>query len=164
MKRFIKTVGLIVAIPAIGLLLGLSAAQAQTFDNSSLSGSYGLNASGEIITSGLPFSIGTSVLATGLLEFDGEGGCFSNDQLNIGGTMIPDPASFRTTLGDGSCIYTVNPDGTGFLAATFGPSQQLPGTIEITFVLVNDGAQVNFVTNSAPGFSANGTLTKQVAD
>ena len=142
------------------LILSLSVAQAK-FNNGDLAGRFGLAATGTITATGLKFPVGTPLIATGLLEFDGQGGCRGIDQINIGGTVIPESNGFRTTAGDGNCIYTVNPDGTGFVAATFGPSQPLPGTIEITFVLIGDGTKFSFITTNTPGFSASGTFTQQ---
>lgn len=150
---------MVMALLASWLILGPGVAQAQ-FDNEDLEDGWVLSGSGTITAEGLPFPVGTPLWTVGLVTFDGEGGCTAIDQLNIGGTIFPAPDSFRTTEGDGSCTYTVNPDGTGFLASTFGPSQPLPGTIEITFVLINDEV-LRFITTNTPGFSGRGFFEKQ---
>lgn len=153
-----------VALLANGLILGLNVAHAQSdFGNDDLDDSWGLSASGTITAEGLQFPPGTPLIAVGRVAFDGGGGCTVIDQLNIGGIILPDPTSFRTTTGDGSCTYTVNSDGTGFMSMTFGPSQPLPGTIDITFVLVDDDA-LRFITTNTPGFSASGSLEEQDDD
>jgi hypothetical protein len=164
-KRHLQRWGLTgVALLASWLVLGLNVAQAQSdFGNDDLDDSWGLSASGTITAEGLPFPLGTPLFAVGRVTFDGAGGCTAIDQVNIGGTILPAPASFRTTAGDGSCTYTVNADGTGFMSVTFGPSQPLPGTIDITFVLVDDDV-LRFITTNTPGFSARGSLEEQDDD
>ncbi|ETX04145.1 MAG: hypothetical protein ETSY2_30485 [Candidatus Entotheonella gemina] len=160
MKRHSQRWGLlVVALVASWLVLRPGVAQAQ-FENDDLEDGWVLSASGAITAEGLPFPVGTPLIAVGRFTFDGEGECTVIDQLNIGGTIFPDPGSFRTSEGDGACTYTVNEDGTGFLAATFGPSQPLPGTIELTFALVSDEV-LRFITTNTPGFSASGSLEKQ---
>jgi hypothetical protein len=153
-----------VALLASWLILGLNVAHAQSdFGNDDLDDSWGLSASGTITTEGLQFPPGTPLVAVGRVDFDGGGGCTAIDQLNIGGIILPAPTNFRTTTGDGSCTYTVNSDGTGFMSMTFGPSQPLPGTIDITFVLVDDDV-LRFITTNTPGFSASGSLEEQDDD
>ncbi len=151
-----------IVLLASGLILGPNVAQAQ-FDNSDLEGVWVLSASGTITMAGGPAPVGTPLIAVGLFEFDGAGACRGIDQLNIGGMVLPDPNNFRTTAGDGSCRYIVNSNGTGFMEVVFGPSQPLPGTIQLTFGLI-ENEEFKFITTITPGFSAIGTFTKQVDD
>lgn len=149
---------------ASGLILGPDMAQAQDFTNADLEGRYGFRGFGTITATGLPAPVGTPIFAVGLFEFDGAGACRAIDQLNIGGTIFPNPIDFRTTAGDGACMYIVNTDGTGIGEATFGPSQPIPGAIQFTFVLVDDAKEMRFITTETPGFSATGVFKKQVDD
>ena len=84
------------------------------------------------------------------------------NQLNIGGVVLPSPASFRKTLevDGGGCNYTVNEVGLGIMVAEYGSSQIPSGEINFTFVLDNDSNDFRFISASG-NVASIGSLTKQ---
>lgn len=109
------------------------------FDNRSLKGVYGFNSSfGMLVASGpnqpvvppLPFA------GMGRIFFDGEGGCKVSSIGNLNGQSVPSTST--------SCVYGINPDGTGTSEAVF-PGTPIADPIPIAFVITDGGAEFRAV-------------------
>ena len=109
------------------------------FNNRSLKGYYGFNSSfsmfvasgpNQPIVPALPFA------SMGRIFFDGQGGCQVSSIGNVNGQSIPSTSS--------SCVYTVNPDGTGTSDAVF-PGTPVADPIPIAFVITDGGDEFRAV-------------------
>ena len=109
------------------------------FSNRSLKGHYGFNSSyGQLVATGpnqpvvpaLPFA------GMGRIFFDGEGSCLVSSIGNINGQSVPSTSS--------SCVYSVNPDGTGTSEAVF-PGTPIADPIPIAFVITDGGQEFRAV-------------------
>ena len=131
-----KRIGLMIALVAVVLVAALvvrsmitapvvADTEHRVFTNKSIEGRWGFSAQGTILPPTLPDA--TPAAAVGTMNFDGSGGCSITDTENIGGFIIG-PQTTET------CVYSVNPDGTGTLSFTF-PGDPEPGLV--AFVMVN---------------------------
>jgi hypothetical protein len=102
------------------------------FTNSSIRGTWGFSANGTIVPPAADAPI--PAVAVGTMTFDGAGGCFIADTININGQSF-----YRTS---DVCIYTVNPDGTGTIEAQF-PGD--PEPVPLSFVIVNKRKELRFI-------------------
>jgi len=103
------------------------------FSNRSLKGAYGFNSSfsmfvaagpNQPVVPALPFASMSRIV------FDGEGGCSVSSIGNVNGQSIPSTSS--------SCVYSVNPDGTGTSEAVF-PGTPIADPIPIAFAITDGG-------------------------
>jgi hypothetical protein len=103
------------------------------FSNRSLKGFYGFSSSysalvatgpNQPVVPALPFA------SMGRLFFDGEGGCKVSSIGSVNGQSIPSTSS--------SCVYSVNPDGTGTSEAVF-PGTPIADPIPLAFVITDGG-------------------------
>lgn len=76
----------------------------------------------------------------GIVYFDGYGRCEVTSSVNINGT----PQGPITST---SCVYSVNPDGTGQSVATFS-EPPFEGDAPVTFVIVNKRKEIRFIQNN----------------
>jgi len=106
------------------------------FSTRSIKGYYGYNSSYSVLVAtganqpvvpALPFA------GMGRIFFDGQGGCTVSSIGNLNGQSIPATSS--------SCVYTVNPDGTGTSDATF-PGTPIADPIPIAFVITDGGDEL----------------------
>ena len=107
-----------------------------SFSNRSIKGYYGYNSSYSVLVAtgpnqpvvpALPFA------GMGRIFFDGQGGCTVSSIGNLNGQSVPATSS--------SCVYTVNPDGTGTSEATF-PGTPIADPIPIAFVITDGGDEL----------------------
>jgi hypothetical protein len=148
-----------VSIPiALGALVFVAPVGAINADGShaedSLHGSYGFSAQGSIravAPDGTVVDVGPAV-AVGRFTFDGVGGCTIADTLNVGliGKIGP-----RTST---ECRYTVNPDGTGTITASFPPPLDAP--VPLSFVLTKNRKELRFIRTDQ-GAVAAGVAVRQ---
>ena len=105
----------------------------QAFSNRTLKGYYGYNSSYGVLVSvgpnqpvvpALPFA------GMGRIFFDGQGGCKVSSIGNLNGQAVPSTSS--------SCVYNVNPDGTGTSEAVF-PGTPIADAVPIAFVITDGG-------------------------
>ncbi len=73
----------------------------------------------------------------GTIYFDGEGNCVTTVTANIAGTVSGPVTS-------DSCIYSVNPDGTGTSTARFS-DPEAPESSSIAFVVVDGGRELRVI-------------------
>jgi len=101
-----------------------------------LKGYYGFNSSyGVLVATGpnqpvvpaLPFA------GMGRIFFDGDGGCTVSSIGNLNGQSISSTSS--------SCVYSVNPDGTGTAEAVF-PGTPITDPIPIAFAITDGGNEL----------------------
>ena len=137
--------GTILALIGLWLLtggLGGATADAQSFSNQSLHGTYGDIASGTLA--------GESVTSIARFTFHGDGTCDLVARVNIAaaGSLAPIVAT--------TCTYDVQSDGTG----TF--TTELPGlgTFNTALVIVDNQKEVYMITTD-PGVSVTVVLKKQ---
>ncbi len=104
-----------------------------TYADRVLRGAWGFSASGVILVPNEHHPL--QVVAVGVMEFDGAGGCAIRDTININGTAIPDRSS-------DSCSYQVNPDGTGTIEASFAGD---PGPVPLSFAIVDKANSLRFI-------------------
>lgn len=134
-------------------------AQAGGFDERTIRGDWVLSVEGRTTAASVfPSLTGTTLFAIATFSFDGEGGCASRDQIVLDGDFIPSRDGFRETAeAGGACVYSVNPDGTGFFDVTFPGA---PATL-VTFVIV-DRDRIQFIANNAGlGIYGGGELRRQ---
>lgn len=96
----------------------------------SLRGVYGFSGSGTLFGGAVQAAI------VGLNSFDGAGGCDITARLNAGGTVF--------SLTTAKCTYTVNPNGTGLITATFN-EPGFTGPFLSDFVIVDQAKELQFV-------------------
>jgi hypothetical protein len=139
-------VGVFVAVTAlVAVVAGTSFAWNERDDGSrrsngfsvrSIKGYYGYNSSYSVLVAtgpnqpvvpALPFA------GMGRIYFDGQGGCTVSSIGNLNGQSVPATSS--------SCVYTVNPDGTGTSDATF-PGTPIADPIPIAFVITDGGDEL----------------------
>ncbi len=127
------------AATALAVLTTTSAARAgheddpPTYTDRVLRGAWGFSANGVIVVPNEHHPL--QVVAVGIMEFDGVGGCAIRDTININGTAIPDRSS-------DSCSYQVNPDGTGTIEASFAGD---PGPVPLSFAIVDKANSLRFI-------------------
>ncbi len=136
---------------ALGLIFIVPGAYADDvyFSSKSIEGEWGFSASGTIVPPALP--VATPAAAVGVITFDGGGGCFFSDTINIGGT-----SGSRTST---TCAYSVDPDGTGTISVLF-PGD--PGPTPLSFVIVNDMQEIRFIRTDLG--VASGVAKRQAVD
>lgn len=76
----------------------------------------------------------------GIVYFDGYGRCEVTSSVNINGTP-------QGPITSSSCVYSVNPDGTGQSVATFS-EPPFEGDAPVTFVIVNKRKEIRFIQNN----------------
>jgi hypothetical protein len=106
------------------------------FSNRSLKGYYGYNSSyGLLVATGANQPVVPALPFTGMgrIYFDGQGACKVSAIGNLNGQSVPSTSS--------SCVYSVNPDGTGTSEATF-PGTPIADPIPIAFVITDGGAEI----------------------
>jgi hypothetical protein len=146
------------------MLVGLArVGGAQTFSNSSISGTYVVTFSGHgqpnppIEPSGSPIQ---GVVGTGLLTFDGNGTITAgNIETNVNGDFqksneVPVP-------GIGTGTYSVSPDGTCTISI---PQDPFNAVLDLQWsCVVESNEKVRFIGQTNPGFYSmiEGTLTRQ---
>jgi len=109
------------------------------FSNRSVKGFYGFNSSfGLLVANGPNQPVVPALPFTGMgrIFFDGEGGCQVSSIGNVNGQAIPSTSS--------SCVYSINPDGTGTSEAVF-PGTPIADPIPIAFVITDGGAEFRAV-------------------
>lgn len=121
--KVVITTSFVLALLAVAA--SLTAGDGDPFTNQGLQGKWVFSASGTIVPPTTPQP--TPAVAAGIMSFDGNGGCFITDTINIGGTSLSRSSS--------SCAYAVNPDGQGSLTVQF-PGD--PGPTPLALVLVSN--------------------------
>ena len=105
------------------------------FTQSDLRGVFAFSAEGTLYPSFPALSPALPAVAVGLFTFDGAGSCMVKDQLNLASIGLIPSTGFRTST---TCQYTMNPDGTGKLEASFGGSPgEIDGPSSLTFAIVD---------------------------
>jgi len=130
------------------------------FTPSDLSGVFAFSAEGTVYPSFPALSPALPAVAVGLFTFDGTGSCMVMDQLNLASLGLVPSTGFRTST---TCQYTVNPDGTGTLEASFGGSPgEIDGPSSLTFAIVDEGPvmEIRFI-RADPGAVATGVAKQQ---
>lgn len=147
MKRHASTgwvgAAMFVAIMALAAVAGNSFARGehddesrsarQGFSHRTLKGYYGYNSSYSVLVATGPNQAVVPALpfaGMGRIFFDGQGGCQVSSIGNVNGQSIPSTSS--------SCVYDVNPDGTGTSEAVF-PGTPIADAIPIAFVITDGG-------------------------
>ena len=110
----------------------------------SLKGSYGFSGSGTLAGGTI------QVAVVGVNSFDGAGGCQITARFNVAGAV--------TSLTTATCSYTVNPNGTGGITATF--NEPPFGPFRSDFVIADSKKEIRFVLSD--GFGG-GTVGSGVA-
>jgi hypothetical protein len=122
------------------------AASGQRFNNRSIKGAWGFNATVSYV---MPPAAPQPVpfVSLGRLVFDGEGGCSVQNVVNFAGQT--------TRFNSASCHYSVSPDGMGTAEADF-PGAPVPGSVPLSFIIVDHGRELRAIdTNFIVGaFSA----------
>ncbi len=131
--RGLSVLTVAVAVAVAGPALADHGGDELAFTDKTIQGKWGFSASGTIVPPALPGP--TSVVAVGIMAFDGGGLCVITDTINIGGQSI-----FSRT--SESCAYQVNPDGNGTLSAQFAGD---PGPVPLSFTLVNNANKFRFI-------------------
>ena len=135
----------VAVIMLAGLLTSVGITRAvEHFSQRSLRGTYGFSGSGTLAGGTVQAAV------VGLNSFDGSGGCQITARFNVGGMV--------TSLTTATCSYTVNPNGTGFIRATF--TQPPFGPFRSDFVLVDNKKEIDFVLSDEFG---GGTVASGVA-
>lgn len=109
------------------------------FSNRSLKGHYGFNSSYSLLVASGPNQPVVPALpfaSMGRISFDGEGGCQVSSVGNVNGQAVPSTSS--------SCVYSINPDGTGTSEAVF-PGTPIADPIPIAFVITDGGNEFRAV-------------------
>jgi hypothetical protein len=161
-KKLVSTVVSLVLLFIVGSAHGTPGALARMgkFTEKDLDGVFAFSADGTLYPSFPNLAPAWPAVAVGLFTFDGNGGCSVVDQLNVASIGLVPPSGFRTST---SCQYTVNPDGTGTLVASFGGN---PGDIDgpgsLTFAIVDKAKVRGFrFIRADPGAVATGVAELQ---
>jgi hypothetical protein len=107
-------------------------AQGTEFGEESIRGQWGFSAHGTIVPPAAPTPV--PAVAIGIMTFNRDGSCSISDTININGS-----SASRTSF---ACTFTVNPDGTGSLEASF-PGD--PGPTPLAFVIVDHKSEIRFI-------------------
>ena len=105
------------------------------FTERTIRGSWGWTGDGNLVdpvTGQAVHSVGL-----GIVYFDGYGGCEVTSSVNINGN----PQGPITST---SCVYSVNPNGTGQSVATFS-DPPFEGDAPVTFVIVDKRKEIRFI-------------------
>ena len=118
----------------MGGLNGIPGMQAQggEFGQESIRGQWGFSAHGTIVPPAAPAPI--PAVAVGIMTFGRNGVCSISDTININGF-----SASRTSF---ACVFTVNPDGTGTLEASFAGD---PGPTPLAFVIADHKKEIRFI-------------------
>ncbi len=111
--------------------------------NRSIKGTWGFSISGTFLPPAVPEP--APVVAVGLMDFDGNGGCSIPATANVGGS------SFSTATVE--CAYTVNPDGSGSVTAVF-PGDPDPIPLSLSIVVVDRKREIRFIRTEEFAVSA----------
>lgn len=118
------------------LLLALSLATYVVADdelsNRSVRGDWGFSALGTILPPALESP--TPAAAVGTINFDGSGGCFFVDTVNIGGNSVSRSST--------SCSYELDGNALGSILVSF-PGDLFP--TPLSFVVVDGGNEIRFI-------------------
>jgi hypothetical protein len=143
MKRKIqKPLPLLAAVLAVTAGLCLTNVRAFADDDvcsvATLSGSYGIQSTGSIVSSG---PIG-SIAEAGVIKFDGAGGVSQTTTVSLNGLIINNRASL-------SGVYQVYPDCTGDLALVLPVAPGVTTTSKFHFVIVEHSKEIRLVNTGA---------------
>lgn len=118
----------------VGGLNGIPETRAQggEFGQESVRGQWGFSAHGTIVPPAAPTPMPAA--AVGIMTFGRDGSCSISDTININGF-----SSSRTSF---ACTFTVNPDGTGAVEASFAGD---PGPTPLTFVIADHKKEIRFI-------------------
>ena len=108
------------------------------FTERTIRGAWGWTGDGKLVDPATGQAVHT--VGLGIVYFDGFGGCEVTSSVNISGT----PEGPITST---SCVYSVNPDGTGQSVATFS-DPPFVGDAPVSFVIVNDRKEIRFIQNN----------------
>lgn len=132
-------------VPQLSIVRSALAGEKSEFTDQSLRGNYGF------VANGFVQGATVSVVRAGIITFDGAGGCSIVSVVNVG--TVGSSSQNSTT-----CTYSVNPDGTGTLAAN------LPvNTFNVFFVIDNHGSELQMMRTET-GVIASGVAKKQYHD
>lgn len=123
-----------------GSLSGFAQSTSPACNNSLIAGSYGFTIQGTKLAGLGPTGPQVGVA---MAQFDGKGGFTQIDTVTINGEVVAD---FTHTPATGT--YTVNSDCTGNFTITFTDGRP---TVTVSFVVVNDGSEIDTVVTSAGG-------------
>lgn len=115
-----------------GALFSTMAVADDRLSNRSIRGDWGFSALGTIVPPAVPAA--TPAAAIGTIYFDGRGGCFFDDTVNIGGTSVSRSST--------ECSYTVNSNGSGSILVSF-PGD--PGPTPLSIVVVDNAREIRFI-------------------
>ncbi len=109
------------------------------FTEQTIRGTWGWTGDGKLI---IDSDTGQAMhtVGLGIVYFDGYGRCEVTSSVNINGT----PQGPITST---SCVYSVNPDGTGQSVATFS-DPPFEGDAPVTFVIVDKRKEIRFIQNN----------------
>ncbi len=129
--------------------------------SASVSGTWSLSIDG-FTSPGGPAPAGTPLFALANVTFNDDGTCQSKDQIVLGGTSIPGSDIFRsTTDAGGSCVYSLNDNGTGQFSVTFPGIEALgipTSATEATFVRTNGETLFIIASNPSVGIFGSGEM------
>jgi hypothetical protein len=135
-----------VAVAAGSLTARAGPGQTRAFSDWSLAGRWGFSASGIVVPPAVPGQVPAA--GAGIMSFDGHGGCWIADTINVAGT-----ARSRVST---SCSYSVRRNGRGTVTAVF-PDE--PAPVPLSFVLIRKGSAFRFIR--ADGVVAEGVAERQ---
>lgn len=108
----------------------------QRFSNRSIEGFWGYSGAPAYILP--PGALEPTLIAgMGRLYFDGKGKCIVTATVNVATTQIGPVTS-------DSCVYQVNPDGTGTSTATFS-APGAPPSSSVAFIIVDHGRELRVI-------------------
>lgn len=118
----------------VGGFYGVPGTRAQVgeFTAESIRGQWGFSAHGTIVPPAAPSPV--PAVAMGIMTFNRDGSCSISDTINIGGF-----SASRTSV---ACTFSVNPDGTGMLEASFVGD---PGPTPLAFVIADHKSEIRFI-------------------
>lgn len=108
------------------------------FTERTIRGAWGWTGDGKLVDPAT--GQGVHTVGLGVVVFDGYGGCEVTSSVNINGVPMGPITST-------SCVYSVNPDGTGQSVATFS-DPPIDGDAPVTFVIVDNGKEIRFIQNN----------------
>jgi len=119
------------AVVLLATAIGTTASAGGLSDRS-IKGNWGFSALGTIMPPAFPTP--TPAAAVGTIEFDGIGGCFFTDTINLGGLALSRSST--------SCSYAVYADGSGTILVSFDGD---PGPTPLSFVVVDRAREIQFI-------------------